>query len=246
MVLREMRQHLSSLHGHQNFLLITKGFSLIELLVSMTIALVVLASVFSVFSTSVKASATSLKEIRLNQELRVIMDVMVRDIRRAGYWSNADGLSANPFASPATDVSITNGNCITYSYDLDGDNEIDHNDNQGFKLVNKAVSIRKTSANCADKGGHKWEAISDSNTLDITALSFQLITNACVNLTDRGRDCDLSSIDESASAPLTGDVIEVMYVVAISLAGKLKEDESIIDSLSQAVSIRNTFRKVVP
>lgn len=242
-----MRRYSARHHRLQNFSTVKNGFSLVELLVSMTIALVVLSSVFSAFSTSVKASATSLKEIRLNQELRVIMDVMARDIRRAGYWSNADGLSANPFASPLTDVSITDNSCITYSYDLESDNAIHHNDNQGFKLVGSAIAIRKSSAKCADKGGHKWEAISDSHTLDITALNFQLMTNACLNLTDRGRDCDLSANDEgSVSAALSGDVIEVMYVVAINLVGQLKGDESVIDSLSQAVSIRNTFRKTVP
>lgn len=223
------------------------GFSLIELLVSMTIALIVLISVTSAFSNSVRASATSLKEIKLSQELRVVMDVMARDIRRAGYWSRADSFSVNPFASGARDVTVVDGSCITYSYDSRNDNVIHHNDNQGFKLVGNAVAIRKTSAKCDDKGGHKWESISDKHTLDITRLDFQLITEACRNLNDIHRTCDLLiSNDGTKASGQSGDVIEIMYVIALTLSGRLKGDESVEGSMRQIVSVRNTFHKIIP
>jgi len=224
-----------------------KGFSLVELLVSMTIALIALAGVFSVFSHSVQANATSLKEIKLNQELRVILDVMGRDIRRAGYWSQADGFTDNPFSTNEKEISVTNLNCITYSYDINSDNVINHNDNHGFKRVKNAIAIRKSSATCTESGGHKWEAISDLNTLEITSLHFDLKKNVCLNLTNSARSCDLTSMQGDTRPPgLSGDYIEIMPVVVITLAGKLKADPSIADFLVETIALRNTLSRKIP
>ncbi len=224
-----------------------KGFSLVELLISITIALIALAGVFSIFSHSVQASATSLKEIKLNQELRVILDVMGRDIRRAGYWSQADGFSDNPFSTEEREINVTDSSCITYSYDINSDNVIDHNDNHGFKLVKKAITIRKTSATCNENGGHKWEAISDLNTLDITSLRFDLRKNACINLTNSARSCDLVPMLGDTKIPgLSGDNIEIMPIVVITLAGKLKADASIADFLTDTITLRNTLPRKIP
>lgn len=213
----------------------------------MTIALTALAGIFSVFSHSVQASATSLKEIKLNQELRVIIDVMGRDIRRAGYWSQADGFTDNPFSTDEKEISVTNSSCITYSYDTNSDNVIDHNDNHGFKLVKNAVTIRKVSAMCTENGGRKWEAISDLNTLDITSLHFDLKKSTCLNLTNSARSCDLVSMQDDIRTPaLSGDYIEIMPVVVITLAGKLKADPSIADFLVKTIALRNTLPKIIP
>ena len=110
------------------------GFSLIEMMIASLIGLMLLAGITFIFSHTVKANTDILKTTHLHQELRAIMDIMVQDIRRSGYWAdavctvNASVLSpdtaagycggaagqANPFDMMAISPDNT---CIMYSYD---------------------------------------------------------------------------------------------------------------------------------
>jgi prepilin peptidase dependent protein B len=115
-----------------------RGFTLIELMISIVIGLIVLAAVISMFVTMIKSDNDNLKSIRLNQELRAAMSLITRNIRRAGANQNAAVNSSttpptNPFSSLAggTRLTITvnqqgiPNSCITYSYDAnDGSNEL--------------------------------------------------------------------------------------------------------------------------
>lgn len=65
------------------------GFSLVELMIGLTLGLIIISGVLGIFSNTVKNQSDNLKMSRLNQELRAVMDVMARDIRRAGYWAPA-------------------------------------------------------------------------------------------------------------------------------------------------------------
>ena len=103
-----------------------RGFTLIELMVSMLIGLVILSAVIGMFVSMVKADNDYLKSVRLNQELRAAMSLIARDIRRAGVNRNAAVNSpANPFSvAGTTKISIggssalnATGNSISFSYD---------------------------------------------------------------------------------------------------------------------------------
>jgi len=79
------------------------GFSLVELLVSLATGLFLLAGVMGIFSATLSSQGSSLKATRLNQELRSAMDLISRDLRRAGYWHMAVDA-----ASPLGDLVLSN------------------------------------------------------------------------------------------------------------------------------------------
>lgn len=102
---------------------------MVELLVSIFIGLAVLGGAGSVFLTSLRGESDNARVTRLNQDMRSMMDIMVRDIRRAGFVTDntkssfsIPALSKNPFFSTDdanyNDIKIHNedGSCITYSY----------------------------------------------------------------------------------------------------------------------------------
>lgn len=119
------------------------GFSLTELLVAIAVGLVVVSGVLGIYVSTLRSNLDNLRMLRLNQELRAAMNIMVRDIRRAGF--RGDGAIAprptslttlNPFAtynlggSPAASNNLkiynaaaslvpagTPGSCIVYTYD---------------------------------------------------------------------------------------------------------------------------------
>ncbi|MDH4060382.1 MAG: hypothetical protein OEU94_06175 [Aquincola sp.] len=65
------------------------GISMVELMVGIAISLIVVAGGLSLLANFTGENRRLLLETRLNQDLRAAMDVVTRDIRRAGYWQGA-------------------------------------------------------------------------------------------------------------------------------------------------------------
>lgn len=75
-----------------------RGLSLVEMMISLTVGLVILSGAIGLYASMVKSQSDNLAMTRLNQEMRAAMDLVVRDVRRAGYWAWA-GAAANPNAT---------------------------------------------------------------------------------------------------------------------------------------------------
>ena len=63
--------------------------SLVELLVGMAIGLIVVGGGLALLANFTGENRRLLLETRLNQDLRAAMDVVTRDMRRAGHWQGA-------------------------------------------------------------------------------------------------------------------------------------------------------------
>jgi len=209
-----------------------KGFTLVEMMISSAIGLIVMAGVISIFATSVAASGDNMKRVRLNQEIRTIMDVMVRDIRRAGYWRDANSLAtANPFA---TLFVSADSQCLSYSYDVNQATPalpLGNEDNFGFRLINGAVRYRTSSTNCDTNAG--WNLISDPNVVNITTLTFNLQT-VCTNLSNPTGAINCTSAGGT-------DTLASMQRINITLTGQLKNDANVRFTLTNSVYIRNAL-----
>ncbi len=220
-----------------------KGFSLIELMISMTISMIVLAGVIALFANTVRSNAEGLQYTRLNQELRAIMDVMVRDIRRAGYYSAADGTSPNPFQPGNKAVVIgDSGKCITYLYQKDTSKTAADPKNQfGFRVLNNTIKMRRNGSDCTSTTN--WEAISDANVVAIDTLTFELAGDQaktyCTNLTT-----DITNEGENCTGANVGDVVATVYVVTVTLSGHLIDDASVNLTLTEKVVVRNPVIRV--
>ena len=92
------------------------GVSLVELMIGSAVGLIVIAAVLATYAVIARSGSETMASAKLNAELRAAMDMMVRDIRRAGSWtatlaSRKEG--ANPFTQRTgpliTDVNIFDG-----------------------------------------------------------------------------------------------------------------------------------------
>jgi len=145
-------------------------------MISLVAGLIVVGGVTSVYLSTIKSSANTLKQSKLNQELSALMMVMSGDIRRSGIWqgssvdyerpqdnpfsasgntkltvANIGGATVNPF-STTTWPGTSSGNCILYAYDDSGGGEgtLDNSDILGFKLSTTpwgAVQMRSAGVN---------------------------------------------------------------------------------------------------
>ena len=230
------------------------GFTMVELMVSSIIGLITLAGIITFFANTVQSNADGLKEVRLNQELRALMDVMVRDIRRAGYWRNANGIDSNIYATNDHAINIDNDDCITYAYDdyqaRNSDaSRVQDTDAAGFRLINNTLKIRRRSALC--DSNRNWESISDNTSLRITNLEFNL-NNICNNISsplqpiNSRRGCLAEGGPGLLLAPNPNDALANMNVVTVVLSGELVSDPSVASiDIVENIAVRNTVNFIV-
>ena len=92
------------------------GFTLVELLIAMTIGLIILTALSSTFLMQRKAYDVQEQIVEMVQTARAAMDMMTREIRMAGY--DPTGSAGAGIVSVATDK-------IYITMDLDGDGVLD-------------------------------------------------------------------------------------------------------------------------
>lgn len=223
------------------------GFSLIELMVGMAVGLIIVGGAISVYVNAVRSGGDTLRSAKLNIELRGAMNMMVADIRRAGYAYNVANLSSNPFTQPSTNLALPSAACLLFSYDRnDNDDGVVANEYLGFKKAGTEVSMRfsgsSTAAGCS-VAGDSWESITDNSSILVDSLTFT-INNQCENaqtgLKAANEACAAGSnvYDVAAAATGKSDLIEIRDIT-ISITGHHKNDALTTMTLSQSVRVRN-------
>ena len=176
-----------------------RGFTLIELMISMMLGLIVVGGALSIYISTIKSSSDVVKSARLNYDLDSVMQLMVNDIRRSGFtgipvggldtvsnvfMATATTLNIRTLAAVTTDPTPNSGDCILYSYDVDDGNNgtpeapdgiVNTNEYFGFKLDRGAIWIRYSGTNTTSCADGNWERITDENKVSITFLQFNFL-----------------------------------------------------------------------
>jgi len=95
------------------------GFTLVELLVYIALTGIVLTGIYSLLISNSKAYTSQENSMAMNQDLRAAMDMMVREIRMAGYDPTRAGGMGFIGGGPANDVSDSDS--IRFTLDLNDD-----------------------------------------------------------------------------------------------------------------------------
>jgi Tfp pilus assembly protein PilW len=214
----------------------SRGFSLVELMVGLTAGLFVLLVLTTFFVSQVSGNTGMLNTTRLNQELRAVMDLTVRDIRRGGYWGNAisgvwyegsPGVTTNPLQSITVGTTVnptttTTGNVLQYAYDLNGNGAIDDQENYAIQL-NTATTVVELVQGISTP---TTTQLSDPGTTTITDLTFSL-----------------APANASAITCIAGGTPPTLTVreLTISLTGRLTSDTSVTRTLQETVRIRTDY-----
>lgn len=210
------------------------GFTLIEIMIALMINAFLFAGLITIFIVNLDHYQRMLDMSQLNEQLQAAMQVMTNDIRRAGYWSNAQNdigtnQNNNPFMASGLDLSISGSNCILFSYDHSKNGLLPtisasyDDERYGFRLNGGAVQMRPPGAafDCS-ASATTWENVTEPLIITITNLGFTL---------------------NQQSLPLNNASLLVRSV-DINLTGKLVSDPTIIKTLTMHVRIRND--KFVP
>jgi len=208
-----------------------KGVTLIEMMIAMVLGLFVTAIIITVFSSNVRSSNENTRMIRLNQELRGVMTLMVDEIKRHGYsFDSADDSFMNELSYDSA------SNCLNYSYDSDiTDGAFDASkDLFAFQLSSNIVYWQRNSnTDCSTFSSS--QPLTETNIANITTLDFDFSGSANINGTT-GLDTLSTTTDTS------------IYEVTITLTGTtdLPHSTSANDprrTITETVRIRNEAPK---
>lgn len=220
-----------------------RGFSLIESLIGITLGLFIVTGTLVLMSNMMLSNRDLLLETRLIQNLRTSADLIVRDIRRAGYWAGASsgvyvpGSNAavpqnayrnlipgscddtNLATSVASPPSTTTLSSLCYYIEQGTpDNTTSTSEMFGFKLRNGILY--------AFVAGNIPQALSDPDSVTIT--QFNLISSPVEIL--------LSSNCSSIPAIIPKVVIREFEV---EVRGYLPSDSSLVRGVRTKVKVRN-------
>ncbi len=206
------------------------GYTMVELLTALVINLFLMGGLITIFVSNVNHYHSSINVNRLNQQLETIMMMMSTEIRRAGYWSNAQNdigstTNNNPFMASGTDIAVS-GSCILFTYDKNGNGSLpsisssSDDERYGYRLNNNTLQARPWGApfNCS-AAASTWDNMTDSNVIQITSLTFTL--------------------NQSTITTGPGNKGLVQRSVDISITGRLTSNTSITKTLTKHVRLMN-------
>src|SRR5678815_4740270 len=86
--------------------MIAAGFGLVEMMIALAAGLLLSTAVIAFLLSSMRSNGEYVQSARLSQELRNTLDLVTRDLSRAGYNDSALALDSLPIASPFAPVFV--------------------------------------------------------------------------------------------------------------------------------------------
>lgn len=210
----------------------THGFTFTELMVALAINSILFAAITTIFLSNLNHYHDMINKTRLDQEMQIAMNLMSRDIRRAGYWGNAytdlnSTMNNNPFVASGTDLTTgLAGACILLTYDRNSDGSVAgvsstiNDEHYGYRLNGTTLQGRPPGAayDCS-AAASSWDNMTDPGVVEITALSFTINTSTVT------------------VGPGTKGL--AIRSVTINMTGRLANDTSVTETLTNTIKVRN-------
>lgn len=211
-----------------------RGLSIVELLVGVAVGLIVVAAATMMVSTQLADNRRLLLETQLQQDMRATADLVSRDLRRAGFWWNAErrtvagGAAAGPLDNPYTAVLPADkgevAQTVTYQYahpNKVDDNLVNDDERMGYRLRNGVIETQLGAGN--------WQALTDVGALKITQFDITADTQ------DVPLACHLACSPGGTPCP----PVQTVRAYTIDIAGQAVSDAAVKRSVRSHVRLRN-------
>lgn len=187
-----------------------RGLSLVELMVGVAVGLFVVAGATMAVANQLGDNRRLMLETQIQQDLRAAADLIAKDLRRSGYWGEAEksvwhasaaSVDSNPYNTPPERVTLTPGAPASsvqfwYQRGAEDPSNVLHEDTErsGFRLQNGVIQMYT---------GGNWQALTDAATLRVTQFEVRLNT----------RNIDLACFKDCAGACPTQTVRDITVVI---------------------------------
>ena len=208
-----------------------RGMSLVELMVGITVGLFVVAAAATLMTNQLSDNRRLLVEMQIQQDLRASMDIITRQIRRAGavtIESAEVGLATSTGVGGArpdyttvtvTPISLT-ADDVRFVYYRNAAERGPY----GFRLENNIIETLVAGAG--------WQELTDANVMKVTAFTVTPVQVASTVLS-----CPKLCSDETASCwPQL-----VVRDYTVSITAEARNDPTVRRSMSSKVRLRNDW-----
>jgi len=214
------------------------GVSLMEVLISLSISLVVTASMVALMANSLANTARIIKMTKLSDDMRMALQMMSRDVRRSSYNANSmlcyanDDCGNDGAVTLPGDIVINAGeDCFTFLTDRDHDGDSTENSAGGFRRVTvDGVGVIEmwtgdATPNCAAAAGTaNWIRVTDPGDTDIFAF---------------GVDDDLSYTVQILNDGAGNTLSQKVRKIRMNMGGRLVMDNNIERRIEDIIAVRN-------
>lgn len=154
---------------------IQRGFSVVETMIAVAIGLFIVLGILTFFSVHAHKERQVVSISTYRHDIKDLMDLMGRELRRAGYWGGAVAAlqSGEPVDNPFQDITVDEG-CILYAYDKNGDGILQTSDQAGFYLNKKDARVYYGSQVTGKCGEGSWRPITGPEIV-VEELRFEVI-----------------------------------------------------------------------
>ena len=208
-----------------------RGMSLVELMVGITVGLFIVAAATTLMANQLSDNRKLLVETQIQQDLRASMDIITRQLRRAGALSTAQaqaglgtatGLGGSPSTfTDVTPVAVASSETGFAFYRNAGDQG-----RSGFKL--ESGGIKSFTA------GGGWQELTDINVMKVTAFTVTPVVVASAVL-----PCPKLCPDGTAACwPQL-----VVRDYRVTITAEAKNDATVRRTMSSEVRLRNDWVK---
>ncbi|MDE2565894.1 MAG: prepilin-type N-terminal cleavage/methylation domain-containing protein [Burkholderiales bacterium] len=201
-----------------------RGLSLVELMVGVAIGLFIVAGATTVVATQLADTRRLTLETQMQQDLRATADIMVRQLRRAGYWSAA----SSTVWSPGAAWSLNPGNAITLVSPTEVTIALSGSTVTGYYLNPGPPGVLMQKF-----GPNPSQALTDGTTMSITGFNLQLAPLTAVQPVQMS--CPALCPDGTQTCWPTVQPQELL----ITITGQAVSDPSVVRTLQSAVRLRN-------
>ena len=196
-----------------------RGASLVGLLVGLALALFVSAGAAMMAATQLAEHRRLLQQAQAEQDLRRSADLVLRELRRAGHWRQAqDGVwspSQAGAAHPLPELDLASGEVSLHYHRNPG-----QQGPYGFKLQDGVLKIRMAGAG--------WQELTDGQALHLTAFDVQDASGTSIALPCAG-PCE----DAACAAALR------LRHLRVTLGGYAAHEPSVPRMAAFEVRVRN-------
>ncbi|MCG3190352.1 MAG: hypothetical protein LKCHEGNO_03060 [Burkholderiaceae bacterium] len=205
------------------------GLSMVELMVGVAIGLFVVAGATMAVSNQLGDNRRLMLETQIQQDLRAAADVIARDLRRSGYWAQAQegvwyagavSVATNPYTAMTPASGVASAIEFGYSRGAVENNVLDATDEAGFRLSGNAIQMNV---------GGTWQALTDSTTLRITDFRITVLK----------QDVPLACFNTCSGGGTACYPTQSVRDVRVEISGVAVHDPSVQRSARSQVRLRN-------
>lgn len=208
------------------------GFSLVELMIAITIGLIIIGAVTLFTVRTMQAYSDHILSTRLTQELRTGMNLVVRELRRSGHDSTSVTRVLTTSSASGFDAVGVAANCITYEYDRQvGGAGPDDTEIRGIRLNDGVLQLNAVGddVDCAEDDG--WEDITDPEVVQVTKFEPTIYESEfCSQLSE-----DIDPVSGTTTYDMARGSVRT---ISLCLQGEMVSRDAIRRHVTDSVRIR--------